>query len=132
MNKVQKNYMIAKAKAEAAQAEYSAYMREWLHGNGYDVDDIADIEDDSEFEAACDLFDLDPHQIKLNNLLNLTKEDLTSAENELIGFGLSLAPKSVRETLESSKSIEVRKKLIDLSFRLDCKTIPHLTSTEEL
>lgn len=131
MNKVQKNYMIAKAKAESAQAEYSAYMREWLHGNGYDVDDIADIEDDSEFEAACDLF-LDPHQIKLNNLLNLAKKDLTSAENELIGFGLSLAPKSVRETLESSKSIEVRKKLIDLSFRLDCKTIPHLTSTEEL
>lgn len=127
MNKVQKNYMIAKAKAEAAQAEYSAYMREWLHGHGYEVDDIADIEDDSAFEAVCDLFDLDTHQIKLNNLLNLTKEDLRSAENELIGFGLSLVPKSVRETLESSKSIEVRKKLIELVFRLDCKTIAHLT-----
>lgn len=129
MNKIQKDYAVAKAKKQvikdAIDAAEALYIKE--HGivnpNG-DVPEFLYMIDDSEvFAKACEDFE-NMHGDLLKES-NACDSSLKKAENALIDWGLSIAPTDVRNTLEAHKNdYKYRDKLIDLAFRLDARTLP--------
>ncbi len=121
---MQREYAIAKAANDAAQERLTHYEAEFLRRLGIEADEIFSIEKDDDFDLACDLFDADPRAVELSEDLDRCAEALKSAENALIEIGLTLTPKGIRETLRKSKSLEIRRRLIDLAYRLDPGTVP--------
>jgi hypothetical protein len=124
MNKQQKAYILAKAVYETALHEQRAAEIEYITKHGIKNSDgttprsIYNIEDgsicDQAFEALAE-YDAKRYE---------AFQELTKAEDDLIEYGLSITPESVAETLRSVKDdLKYRKKLVDLAFRLDTKTV---------
>jgi hypothetical protein len=124
MNKQQKAYAIAKAAYDVALHEQRAAELEYITSNGIKNSDgttprnIYSIEDDSICDKAYeDLAEYDDKRYE-------AFQALTKAEDDLIEYGLSIAPKAVAETLRSVKdNLKYRKQIIDLTFRLDTRTV---------
>lgn len=121
---LQRKYAIAKAEHDSAQERFTSYEAEFLCRLGIEADELFSIEKDDDFDRACDLFDADPRAVELSEDLDRCAGALKAAENALIEIGLTLAPKGIRETLRKSKSLEIRRRLIDLAYRLDPGTVP--------
>ena len=129
MNKVQKKYTEAKALVEAIQQTIDeteeAVIKELgiINEDGSIPARIWMIDDEKAFDAACKKFETEHGDLEHD--LNAAKDALDAAEDELIGWGLSIAPAWVQEKLgRHLKDYNVRTKLIDLAFRLDARTVP--------
>jgi hypothetical protein len=124
MNKVQKNYLAAKAAYDTIEAMLAEKELKFLQSKGRAESHIWAIEDEA-------IFDL------LNEEFSKIIEDLyddcvsarlalRAAERALIDYGLSIAPAGIRETLRrgSKEQFMIREKLIKTIMRLDTSTVP--------
>mgnify|MGYP007132806624 CR=1 FL=1 len=124
---LQRKYAIAKAEHDSVQERFTSYEAEFLRRLGIEADELFSIEKDDDFDRACDLFDAVLAASGFGRAprdLPKIRQFLKAAENALIEIGLTLAPKGIRETLRKSKSLEIRRRLIDLAYRLDPGTVP--------
>ena len=83
------------------------------------------IDDDATFEKA-DAESAELPEMKANFKDVLEARDLLDeAENELIAYGLSIAPEAERSVLEraAATNYTTRRKIIDLVLRLDVSTV---------
>ncbi|NLW48008.1 MAG: hypothetical protein GXY86_11835 [Firmicutes bacterium] len=131
MNKQQKNYALAKSMLEVLEAKEAEieqiYIKE--HGivneGGSTPEVIFMIDDEATFDKA------NAEVSKLVEASGLwakilkARDDLKTAEDELIKYGLSIAPKHEREALTKATKTNytTRRKIIDLVFKLDAKTV---------
>lgn len=131
MNKLQIAYMIAKSCVDALESNFDELEKKYISDKGIVNTDgsvpkhLWCIDDDAEFEKANEEFEALIVAHGLENELNEARDRLKSAENELIAFGLSLAPINVRATLERAvmQNALTREKVLDLAFRLDASTV---------
>lgn len=124
MNKQQKAYAIAKAAYETALHEQEAAEREYIEKNGIKNSDGTvprrsyNIDDEVAFDEAMKA--LEQYEINRSNAF----QTLIAAEDALIEYGLSIVPTGIAETLRGAKdNLKYREKIIDLTFRLDAKTV---------
>ena len=129
MNKQQKAYAKAKATAEALFEAMKENEARFIveagitNSDGTTPKSLYLIEDDAAMERACDDYMKSP--LYLDDEYHKARVALENAEEELIEYGISIAPAGIRETLErGKKQARIRKKLIDLAFRLDTRTVP--------
>lgn len=128
MNKEQKAYALAKAKAQTLFELQEEHEAEFLKGSGYTNEDgeiperMWMIDDEKEFSRLCAEFDKSP--LNLTPQINAAEEDLRKAEDALIDYALSIVPAGPRETLNRNRnSYSIRKKMLDLAFKLDTRTV---------
>jgi hypothetical protein len=132
MNKIQRTYALTKARHDAIKADNDRREAEFCAEHGYKTEEgnpalhIWMIDDEAIFEAANEEFCALNEQNWQEEIK--AREALNDAEDALIEWGLSVMPlglKKERETLrrESERNYTIRKKLIDLAFRLDARTI---------
>jgi hypothetical protein len=125
VNAVQKAYMKARAVREAAEDRMNRLEAGFLASRGRAEKHIWMIDDESVFDLLNAEFSESPkHEYEA---LIKAREDLKQAENALIAYGLSIMPEKYKKEagiLRSSRDITVRRKLIDLAFRLDTGTVP--------
>lgn len=124
MNKQQKAYALAKAAYETALHEQKAAEINYIAKNNIKNSDgttprnIYAIEDDTICEKAFD--DLAKYDDERYNAF----QELKTAEDDLIEYGLSIIPAGIAETLRAVKNnLKYREKIIDLTFKLDTKTV---------
>jgi hypothetical protein len=125
MNAVQKTYMKARAVREAAEDRMNRLEAAFLANRGRAEKHIWMIDDESVFDLLNAEFSKEP-KYEYEALIK-ARDALKQAENDLIAYGLSIMPakyKKEAEILRSSRDITVRRKLIDLAFRLDAGTVP--------
>lgn len=129
MNKQQKQYAVARARAEALvemmNENEAQFIRE--HGitnpDGSTPERLCMIDDDDTFDRACELFQESP--LCLHDEANAAAKELTRAEDALIDYALSITPPGIRETLQKGRErYDIRQQLIDAAFRLDTRTVP--------
>lgn len=133
MNKVQKTYALAKAAYQLAKDEVKEYehgfiIRENVRNKDGSVPKSVwalDTDDEDYFDELCDKLYAEDGFKSLYEAETDAFKNLQAAEEQLIDFGLSLPmPASVRKTLsDHRKEYRVRDKLLDLTFRLDTRTV---------
>ena len=128
MNKEQMNYALAKAKLEVIEETEKELEKDFLLKRGYRNSDgevpsrLWMVDDEDQFEKLSKEFHLQHFDAILD--LNVAEKEMKEAEDALIDYGLSIVPKSVSQTLNLHRNTySVRKKLLDLTFRLDAKTV---------
>ena len=129
MNKEQMAYAVAKAQLEvpeeAANERETAYIVENTIKNpdGSIPKHLWCMEDEDAFNFANTELSRIMTESGLEAELNAARRLLHKAEDELIAYGLSLAPERVRKTLEESARTDwkTREKILELTFRLDCR-----------
>lgn len=128
MNKQQKDYALAKAKAQTLFELQKEHEAEFLRGTGYTNDDgeipeeLWMIDDENEFKRLCAEFDESP--LNLTSQVNAAEAELRKAEDALIDYALSIIPAGPRDTLNRNRnSYSVRKKMLDIAFKLDTRTV---------
>ncbi len=131
MNKLQIAYMIAKSCVDALESNLDELEKKYISDKGIVNTDgsipnhLWCMDDDAEFEKANEEFEALIVAHGLENELNEARDRLKSAENELIAFGLSLAPDNIRKTLEKAarQNAIIREKVLNLTFNLDTSTL---------
>lgn len=131
MNKVQKNYMMAKAGLQAYEKLARDIEKEYIIKNGIRNDDggiparVYCIDDMDIFNRANEETARIIQESGLEEIINSATDNLKVAEENLIKFALSISPAGIRETLEKGarENYTVRMKLIDLAFKLDVSTL---------
>ena len=131
MNKAQRVYMVAKARVQEIESRQEEAEKKYIAENGIvnpdgsTPDFLWCMDDDAAFDKAIEEFSALISAAGLESALNAARDDLKSAEDCLISYGLSLAPAGVRATLERGvkQNAATRQKLIDLTFRLDASTV---------
>ena len=128
MNRQQKEYAEAKAKVQALFELQEEHEATFMMGSGYTNEDgtvptrFWMIDDDREFQRLCAEFDRSP--LNLTPQINKAEVMLRQAEDALIDYALSITPPGPRETLNRNRNkYNIRKKLLDLAFRLDTRTV---------
>lgn len=129
MNEEQIAYAVAKAQLEAleeaANERETAYIVENTIKNpdGSIPKHLWCMEDEDAFNVANTELGRIMTESGLDAELNAARRLLHKAEDELIAYGLSLAPERVRKTLEESARTDwkTREKILELTFRLDCR-----------
>lgn len=129
MNKEQMAYAVAKAQLEAleeaANERETAYIVENTIKNpdGSIPEHLWCMEDEDAFNFANTELSRIMTESGLEAELNAARRLLHKAEDELIAYGLSLAPERVRKTLEKSARTDwkTREKILELTFRLDSR-----------
>ena len=124
-------YMIAKANLEALESVHADMERNYIKAQNIINDDgttpemIYCIDDDETVERINLEFSALPEVKALWEKILEARELLKQAENQLIAYGLSLAPAREREILARSAATNytTRKKIIDLAMRLDASTV---------
>ena len=132
MNKFQKAYMIAKSRVKAIESHQDDIEKKYISDKGIVnmdgsvPDHLWCMDDDDAFEKANEECGALIVAAGLESELNEARAALKSAEDRLISYGLSLAPISVRATLERAvqQNALTREKVLDLAFRLDTSTVP--------
>ena len=132
MNKAQRAYMIAKARVQEIESQQEEIEKKYIadkgivNPDGSTPDFLWCMDDDAAFDKAIEEFSALISAAGLESALNAARDDLKAAEDNLISYGLSLAPAGVRATLERGvkQSAATRQKLIDLTFRLYASTVP--------
>ena len=131
MNKLQIAYMIAKSCVDALESNLDELEKKYISDKGIVNTDgsvpkhLWCMNDDAEFEKANEEFEALIVANGLEKELNEARDRLKSAENELIAFGLSLAPDNIRKTLEKAarQNAIIREKVLNLTFNLDTSTL---------
>lgn len=128
MNKEQKAYALAKAKAQTLFELQKEHEAEFLKGSGYTNEDgeiperMWMIDDENEFKCLCAEFDKSP--LNLTSQVNAAEAELRKAEDALIDYALSIIPAGPRDTLNRNRnSYSIRKKMLDIAFKLDTRTV---------
>jgi len=130
MNRIQKNYMVAKALV--AQIEWQEEIeRKYIADKGIRNPDgsvpelLFCMDDDAAFDVANAEFSEIIVNAGLEKELNAARDSLKAAEDRLIAYGLSIAPAGVRSVLQEAvkKDSTTRAKIIDLAFKLDVSTV---------
>lgn len=131
MNKVQKNYMVAKATLQtyedmAADIEKKYIAEKGIRNeNGEIPERVYCIDDERVFDKANEETAKIIRESGLEEKINSARENLKVAEDNMIKFALSIAPAKIRKTLErgAKENYTTRMKLIDYAFRLDVSTL---------
>lgn len=131
MNKIQNSYMVAKARVQEIESQQEEIEKKYIADKGIVNPDGSTpeflwcMDDDAAFDKANEEFAALISAAGLESALNAARAALKNAEDRLIAYGLSLAPASVRATLERGvkQNATTRQKLIDLTFRLDASTV---------
>ena len=131
MNKLQKTYMITRLHLDALISLQDELEKKYISDKGIVNTDgsvpkhLWCMNDDAEFEKANEEFEALIVANGLEKELNEARDILKSAEDELIAFGLSLAPDNIRAILEEAvkKNTIIRKKVLNLAFNLDTSTL---------
>jgi len=133
VNKHQKRYAMARAKYQLAKDEASAYeqafiIRENVRNKDGSVPSALwamDEESEEYYDELCKRLDSEEEYRALCDAESDAHRALVAAEESLIDYGLSIPmPESVRKTLsEHRQDWKVRERLIDLTFRLNTKTV---------
>ena len=130
MNKLQKEYAVAKAlvdsiKEASDRAEYEyCKSNNYLTESGKVAERVWMIDDEEVFEIANSGY-TNPYFDDMKQ----AEAALKTTEDALIEWSLSIMPTGLskeRDALRSqaSKNRKVRKQMIDLAFRLDARTLP--------
>ena len=130
-NKVQREYMAAKARVQEVESQQEAIEKKYIADNGIINPDgsvpefLYCMDDDAAFEKANDECAALIAAAGLEADLLSARSVLKAAEDRLIAYGLSLAPAGVRATLEKAvrNNAATRAKVLDLAFRLDVSTV---------
>lgn len=130
-NKYQRNYMLAKSLLETLRLSAEETERKYIadHGiinaDGSIPERIYCIDDESVFDKANEAMGKLFEESGMQKDLNEADDTLKKAENDLIAYGLSLAPKAQRDTLTkaSATNYTTRQKIIDLVLKLDVSTV---------
>ena len=131
MNKLQKTYMITRLHLDALISLQDELEKKYISNKGIvNIDGSIPnhlwcMDDDAAFEEANKEFEALIVANGLDKELNEARDILKSAEDELIVFGLSLAPDNIRAILEEAvkKNAIIRKKVLNLAFNLDTSTL---------
>lgn len=131
MNKVQKNYMVAKAALQtyeemAADIEKRYIIENGITNEGGEIPErVYCIDDMDVFNKANEETGKTIKESGIEEKINAARKNLESAEENIIKFALSISPIGIRKTLEKGvkENYTIRMKLIDLAFRLDTSTI---------
>ena len=131
MNKEQIAYAVAKAKLEALEEVANEREMAFILENAIENPDgsipkhLWCMEDEDAFNIANTELGRIMTESGLEAELNAARSLLHKAEDELIAYGLSLAPERVRRTLEASARTDwkTREKILELTFRLDSVTV---------
>lgn len=127
MNKIQKNYLIARAFKEAIETQMEEMEKEYIANNGIINPDgtVPDLlycmEDEIAFNKANEEFSAIIIENGLQKTINTARANLKIAENKLIEYGLFIAPAEIRKVLEREvkKNICTRSKMIDITLQFD-------------
>ena len=131
MNNAQRAYMIAKARVQEIESQQEEIEKKYIadkgivNPDGSTPDFLWCMDDDAAFDKAIEEFSALISAAGLESALNAARDDLKAAEDRLIAYGLSLAPASVRATLEQGvkQNATIRQKVIDAAYRLDVSTV---------
>ena len=131
MNKEQIAYAVAKAKLEALEEAVNEQEMAFILENAIENPDgsipkhLWCMEDEDAFNIANTELGRIMTESGLEAELNAARSLLHKAVDELIAYGLSLAPERVRRTLEASARTDwkTREKILELTFRLDPVTV---------
>ena len=126
MNKEQIAYAVAKAKLEALEEAVNEQEMAFILENAIEIPKhLWCMEDEDAFNVANTEFGRIMTESGLEADLNAARRLLHKAEDDLIAYGLSLAPERVRKTLEKSARTDwkTREKILELTFRLDPVTV---------
>ena len=131
MNKIQRAYMIAKARVQEIESRQEEIEKKYIADNGIVNPDGSTpeflwcMDDDAAFDKANEEFAALISAAGLETALNAARDALKAAEDRLIAYGLSLAPAGVRATLERGvkQNAAIRQKVIDATYRLDVSTV---------
>ena len=131
MNKFQRAYMIAKARVQEIESQQEEIEKNYIADNGIVNPDGSTpeflwcMDDDAAFDKANEAVAALISAAGLESGLNAARDALKAAEDRLIAYGLSLAPASVRATLERGvkQNATIRQKVIDATYRLDVSTV---------
>ena len=106
MNKIQNSYMVAKARVHEIESRQEEIEKKYIADNGIVNPDGSTpeflwcMDDDAAFDKANEEVSALISAAGLESTLNAARATLKAAEDRLIAYGLSLAPASVRATLE--------------------------------
>lgn len=131
MSSEQVAYMVAKVLCETAEEDRKNLEKAWLADRGVKNPDgtvpgalWAYDGPEEEFDRICTAYENDADMTAAAQRVDLALKDLRAAEDKLIAYGLSIAPASAREVLQTNiRKYGVRQKIIDLTFRLDTSTV---------
>lgn len=131
MNQYQKEYADAKAAVLAIEEVTAEIERKYIISQEIVNPDMSIperiycIEDEEAFEHANQECSETIVSMGLEEEMNRAKTALTAAEDALIAYGLSIAPKELKETLSKgiSSDYTIRCKMIEIVFRLDTSTV---------
>lgn len=131
MNKVQKNYMVAKAVLQTYEEMETDIEKKYISENGIKNEDgevparVYCIDNEAVFDKANEDTVKIIQESGLEEKINSARENLKNAEENMIKFALSIAPDGIRKTLEKGvrENYTTRMKLIDYAFRLDVSTL---------
>lgn len=131
MNKQQMAYAVARAKLEALEEVANEREMAFIMENAIENPDgsipkhLWCMKDEDAFNVANTEFGRIMTESGLEADLNAARRLLHKAEDDLIAYGLSLAPERVRKTLEESARTDwkTREKILELTFRLDPVTV---------
>lgn len=125
MNRIQEYYILCKANLKLFEEEGNQRECEYLAAKGIKNADgttperIYCIDDDAIFEVINA-----EYQSPLYERIEEARNKLRQAEENLIEYGISIAPAGIREALRNGvHSYTIRQKLIDLVCRLDVSTV---------
>ncbi len=130
MNRYQSEYSIAKTRVEYLETLKREVEHKYIEQNNIKNEDgtipkrIYMIKDEDVFHKANEVV----NENSVSSDLEAAKSKLRDAEDALIDYGLTICPASVVMTLRhacfgSYENADTRKKMIDLTFRLDTDTI---------
>ncbi len=130
MNKVQENYMAAKAELQIYEEMEADIEKKYIAENKIKNEDgeiperVYCIDDIDVFYKANQETSKTIQESGLEERINSARKNLKSAEENLVKFALSIAPAKIRKTLEKGarENYTIRIKLIDYTFRLDVST----------
>ena len=123
--------MLAKANLDALEEVEADIERKYIaehnivNADGTTPTRIFCIDDDATFEKAnAESAELPEMKANFKDVLE-ARDLLEEAENELIAYGLSIAPEAERSVLEraASANYTTRCKLIDMTLKLDVSTV---------
>lgn len=131
MNKVQRNYMMAKAELQTYKEIAIEIEKKYIAENGIRNENgeiparVYCIDNETVFDKVNEETAKIIQESGLENKINYARNNLKTAEENLLKFALSISPAGIRETLEKGarENYTVRMKLIDLAFKLDVSTL---------
>lgn len=130
-NSAQRAYILAKAHLQALREREAEIEKAYIVANGIRNADgtipehVYCIDDTETFERAIAATAAEIEGSGLWADILEAEKALNAAEDAMIAYGLSIAPPSVRATLERGvkENYTIRQKVINLVFRLDVSTV---------